>query len=197
MMARKKLVFAIPGRKASQGFSLIEVLISIVVLTVGLVGLLGVFGMAMATTQTSQEDMIAKQVADEAMESIFTARDTAQAQWSDIQNINAGGIFVNPTTPSPIYTAGNDGIVGTADDQTTGTAETLKMPGRDGIMGTSDDVTLTLSHYTRTIAITPVTDPVGNVIADLRNVTITVVYTVPKLPAPKRYVVTGYISQYR
>jgi type IV pilus modification protein PilV len=196
-MAHKRSLLPTRSYKNRRGFTLLEVLISMVVLTVGLIGLLGVFGMAMATTQTSQEDMIAKQIADEAMESIFTARDTSQAQWSDIQNINAGGIFVDPAVASPIYTAGNDGIVGTADDQTTGQPETMKMPGKDGIMGTADDVQISLSNYNRTIAITPVTDPLGNVIPDLRNVTITVSYTVPKLTVPKRYVVTGYISQYR
>ena len=38
-------------------------MISMVILTVGLVSLLGVFGLAMAATQTSQQDMIAKQLA--------------------------------------------------------------------------------------------------------------------------------------
>ena len=41
------------------GFSLIEVMLSMVILTVGLMSLLGVFGLAMASTQTSQQDMIA------------------------------------------------------------------------------------------------------------------------------------------
>jgi len=43
-----------------QGFTLLETLISMVVLTIGLVALLGVVGMAMTATQTSQQDMIAK-----------------------------------------------------------------------------------------------------------------------------------------
>src|SRR5208282_2801440 len=38
-------------RPAERGFSLIEVMISMVVLTVGLISLLGVFGLAMASTQ--------------------------------------------------------------------------------------------------------------------------------------------------
>jgi len=64
-----------------RGFSLIEVVISMAILTVGLVSLLGVFGLAMASTQTSQQDMIAKQLADEALESIITARNTTQLGW--------------------------------------------------------------------------------------------------------------------
>ena len=48
-------------KQAEEGFSLIEVLISMVILTVGMVSLLGVFGLAMSTTQASQQNMIAKQ----------------------------------------------------------------------------------------------------------------------------------------
>jgi len=40
-------------KQAESGFSLIEVMVSMVILTVGLVSLLGVFGLAMASTQTS------------------------------------------------------------------------------------------------------------------------------------------------
>jgi prepilin-type N-terminal cleavage/methylation domain-containing protein len=75
--------------KAERGFSLLEVVISMAVLTVGMVSLLGVFGLAMASTQTSQQDMIAKQLANEAYESIVTARNTAQISWDDIQNTGA------------------------------------------------------------------------------------------------------------
>src|SRR6202011_4732020 len=77
------------SKRAERGFSLLEVVISMVVLTVGLVSLLGVFGLAMASTQTSQQDMIAKQLANEALESVVTARDTSQIHWDDIQNVGA------------------------------------------------------------------------------------------------------------
>ena len=73
-------------KQAESGFSLLEVMISMVVLTVGLVSLLGVFGLAMATTQTSQQNMIAKQLANEAYESIVTARNSSQLNWSEINN---------------------------------------------------------------------------------------------------------------
>lgn len=185
------------GRAGEVGFTLLEVLISMVVLTIGLCGLLAAITYAMAATQTTQSDLIAKTVANEAMESIFTARDTSQAQWTDIQNVNAGGIFLDPTSVQKIYTAGTDGIVGTADDYTTGTPETMVLPGKDGILGTSDDTSITLSNFSRTVAINPVKDSSGNVISDLRNIVITVSYTVPRLSTAKTYVLTGYISQYR
>ena len=113
------------------------------VLTVGLVSLLGVFGLAMASTQTSQQDMIAKQLANEALESIVTARNTSQMNWDDIQNTGSTncpitgaatcGIFLSGC--KPIYNAGADGIYGTADDSAAG-AEILENPGRTESMAT-------------------------------------------------------------
>jgi prepilin-type N-terminal cleavage/methylation domain-containing protein len=189
-----------PGTSGERGFTLVEVLVSTVVLTVGLVSLLGVFGMAMATTQTAQQDLIAKQLASEAMESIFTARQTTQLTWDDIHNVSLGGIFLDNPPFQPIYNTGGDGIVGTDDDAASG-ARTLTSPGPDGIVGTvagkNDDITIPLTGYQRRIQISPVTDSNNNLIADLRTITITVQYDVPRTKIKKNYIMTGYISQYR
>ena len=176
------------------GFTLIEVLVSIFVLTVGLVAVLGVFGLAVASTQTAQQDMIAKQLAQEGMEALFTARETANIAWNQIDNVGpTGGIFVAGF--QPINLAGPDGIIGTADDAGAA-AKTLSLAGPDGIVGTADDVVLPLTNYQRSIAITPVV--VGGVTStDLRTVTITISYTTPNRVAAKNYVLTGSISRYR
>jgi len=180
-----------------RGFTLIEVMVSTLVLTVGLVSLLAVFALALSATQGSQEDLIAKQLASEAMESIVTARDTTQMVWNQIQNVGAGttpdGIFV--VGMQPIYNAGTDGIVGTADDANAGNA-VLTLPGPDGIVGTSDDVVLPLTNYKRQIQITSVNDSNGNLIPSLRMVTITIPYTTTQLRVQKTYVLTSYISEY-
>jgi prepilin-type N-terminal cleavage/methylation domain-containing protein len=181
-------------KQTERGFSLLEVVISMAVLTVGLVSLLGVFGLAMASTQTSQQDMIAKQLANEALESIVTARNTSQVSWSQVQNIANGGIFMNGA--NPIYLAGADGIVGTADDAVAG-EQTLTEPGPDGIFGTSDDVSIPLTGYQRTILISPVYDSQGNMVSTLRGVNITVQYTTTQAKLPKTYVLSSFISQYR
>jgi prepilin-type N-terminal cleavage/methylation domain-containing protein len=181
-------------KQAERGFSLLEVVISMAVLTVGLVSLLGVFGLAMASTQTSQQDMIAKQLANEALESIVTARNTSQVSWAQVQNIANGGIFLNGA--NPIYLAGADGIVGTADDVAAG-EQTLTEPGPDGIFGTADDVSIPLTGYQRTILISPVYDSLGNQVTTLRGVNITVQYATTQAKLPKTYVLSSFISQYR
>jgi len=180
-------------KRGESGVSLLEVVISIAVLTVGMVSMLGVFGLAMAATQTSQSDMIAKQLANESYESIITARNTSQITWAMLQNVSNGGIFIDGA--QPIYNAGADGIYGTADDAVAG-EQTLQDPGADGIYQTVDDVLIPLTGYQRTILIGPVFDASGNVVSTLRSVTITVQYNTPQVKTGKTYILNSFISQY-
>jgi len=191
-------------KPAEQGFSLIEVVASMAVLTVGMVSLLGVFGLAMASTQTSQNDMIAKQLANEAYESIMTARNTSQTGWDQINNqgstncpiVGSGtcGIFL--TGLQPIYNAGADGIFGTSDDAAAG-EQTLQDPGPDGIFQTADDTFIQLTGYQRQIVISPVYDADNNIVSTLRSISVTVQYSTPQSQLPKTYTLNTYISQYQ
>jgi prepilin-type N-terminal cleavage/methylation domain-containing protein len=182
-------------RRRQGGFSLIEVMIATVVLVVGLVGLLGLFGLAVKTTQTSQENLIAKQIANDTMESILACRNASQVQWLQIQNVGAGttpdGIFL--TDFQSIYNPGADRIFGTADDATDPAGlEVYRIAGRDGFVGTGDDQTIALTKYKRKVEIVPVagTDTV-------RQITITVQYqATPQFSFYKYYVLQTYISQY-
>jgi prepilin-type N-terminal cleavage/methylation domain-containing protein len=178
-----------------RGFSLLEVVISMALLTIGLVSLAGVFGLAMASTQESQEDMIAKQMANEVVESIVTARNTAQLSWDSIQNTSDGGIFLNGFQQA--YMPAGDGILGTADDVTGAQYVTITEPGPDGIYGTSDDISLPLSNYRRQIQIQPVTDANGNVVPSLRAINVTIQYNTPRTRVPKTYSLSSFISQFR
>jgi prepilin-type N-terminal cleavage/methylation domain-containing protein len=180
--------------RRQKGFTLIEVMISMVVMTVGLVSLLGVFVLAMASTQSSDQNAIAKQLANEALEGILTARETSNVTWTQIANTGSGGIFLSGFVP--INLPGADGIIGTADDAAAG-PQVLTMPGPDGIFGTADDVSLPLTNYQRQIVIVPATDPSGNPIPTLDVVTITIQYNNPQLKIPQNYVLTTYVSQFR
>ena len=104
------------SEQRQQGFALLETLIAIVVLMIGLLAVLATFAMAVGNTNSVQLDSVARQKATEAMESIFTARQTSQIAFDKIQNVGNGtGIF------TPGFTAMTD-------------------PGPDGLDGTGDDV---------------------------------------------------------
>jgi prepilin-type N-terminal cleavage/methylation domain-containing protein len=192
---------------ASQGgFSLIEVMISIAILTIGSVGLLGVFGLAVKATQTTQEDMVSRQLAAETMESIYTARNSAEIGWPAIANVSNGGIFVDGL--QSVKCAGPDGILDTADDSSCLTAsgatcpnggiECLTEPGPDGVLGTADDVVLSLANYQRQVQILPLYTTGANptLIQTLAQVSITIQYTPPSQSTPKQYVLNEYVSAY-
>ena len=188
------------GRRGERGFGLIEVMISITILTIGLLALVGAFATALASTQCSQEDLIAKQKALQALESIYTARNTQQISFAQVANISSGGIFTDGYTQ--LLQAGPDGLVGTADDvafpNCAGGVECFQLPGPDGILGTADDTTLSLANFSRQILISPVLQQPGNIPnPNLKQITVNVQYTKPGLTGPRVYTVNALMSAFR
>ena len=185
------------------GFALIEAMIAMVILTIGLCGVLASLQYAINGTESAQEDLIARHKAIAAMESIYSARNSQQIPFSEINNVSAGGIFLNGA--QPLKCPGVDGLVGTANvvnctAQDTGVAcpggvECLVLPGPDGILGTADDQVMSLSNFTRTIAFNPVIQSSGVANPNLIAVTITVSYTKPNFPT-RNYVLNALISSY-
>jgi Tfp pilus assembly protein PilV len=177
-----------PADSREQGFALLETLIAIVVLMIGLLAVLATFAMAIGNTTSVQLDSIARQKATEALESIFTARQTSQITFANIQNVGAGtGIFTAGFTP--MTDPGLDGLDGTGDDVP---AVPVHLPGASGrITNTAADVWVDLSNFTRQIQIVNVA---GN--PNVRQITVTVRYPVPQ-GWYKSYQVQALISSYR
>lgn len=202
MTKRKK---SADTKRAQSGFSLLETMIAILVMTIGLLALIASFATAIAATESAQEDLIARHKALDAMESIYTARNSQQIPFASVNNTTASppGIFLPGA--QPMLCAGPDGLVGTADDVSCtapdtgascpGGVECLVLPGADGILGTADDITQSLGNFTRTIAFNPVYLPSGQVNTNLIGVTITVSYTKTGWPA-RSYTVNGLVSSY-
>jgi type II secretory pathway pseudopilin PulG len=169
-------------RGSQAGFSLVETIVAIGVLTVGALGMAGVFAQGMQKTIGSPNDLLATQKAAGAIESVFSARDSHTVTWAQLRNVGNGGIFLNG--PQPLKVDGADGVVNTADD---GAVESHVLPGRDQILGTADDVTQTLNEFTREIRIVDLS-------ADLRSITVTIVYKAGA--STNSYTLTAYISTY-
>jgi len=189
--------------KQQRGFSIVEVLIAIAIMSIALCALVAVFGVAISATKSAQEDLIARQKALEAMESIFTARNTQQISFAQIANIPSGGIFRAGATA--LQAAGADGLVGTVDDvpyPANGVCpagpECVVLPGNDGILGTADDVPMSLANFNRTITINNVLEADGITInPNLKQLVVTVSYTKPGLTVPRSYTVNSLISTFR
>jgi prepilin-type N-terminal cleavage/methylation domain-containing protein len=197
---------SVSKHRTQRGFTLIEVMFAIVIMTVGLLAVMTSFAIAISATASAQEDLIARHKAMDAMESIYTARNSQQLPFAAINNVANGGVFLGG--PLPLLCAGPDGLVGTDDDvpctsPDTGVAcpggvECLVLPGPDGILGTADDVTQSLSNFTRTITFGTVSLPAaegGGPNTNLIAVTVAVSYTKPGWPS-RTYTVNGLISSY-
>jgi type II secretory pathway pseudopilin PulG len=148
------------------GFSLVETLISMGVLTVGALGMAAVFAQGLQSTATSPNELVATQKAAEAIESVFSARDARTLTWAQVRNVSNGGIFLG--TETNMNLAGADGILNTGD-----TGETLEADN--------------LERFTRQIRITDISD-------ELRSVTVTIRY--PAGSSYRTYTLTSYISAF-
>jgi type II secretory pathway component PulJ len=167
--------------RAQSGFSLLETVFAIGILSVGALGMAGIFTQGMQRTMSSPDELIATAKAAEAVESVFSARDSHTVAWAQLRNESFGGIFLNG--PQPLKTPGADGVVNTHDDGPD--IESFDLPGPDQRLGTADDATKTLSGFTREIRIADLSD-------DLRSITVTVTYK--SGPATRSYTITAYIS---
>jgi prepilin-type N-terminal cleavage/methylation domain-containing protein len=179
------------------GFSLIEVVVALTILMVGLLSLARVFYMGMAIAATSSSQLIAREKAREAIESVHTARDTRIITWAQIRNIAAPDCSPYPnTTASPggrfttpqhvLLDAGPDGLVATADDVG------LEMtPGPDNTLGTPDDIAL--QGFKRQIAICDVN---GN--PNLRLIAVTITYpgSMAIGASTRTYTLVTYVSSF-
>lgn len=181
---------------SESGFSLVEVMVAMFILTVGVLSLVAVLAMAVRAVSGSSYRLIAREKAREAIESVHAARDTGRVSWPDINNVSNDGIFLDGE--NPLRQAGEDGIVNTADDAEADFEVQLK-PGPDGILGTADDVELSLGEgFSREILIEPIVteDEEGNPIVSqtLRQITVTIRYLTEG--TMRTYSLRTYISSY-
>jgi hypothetical protein len=163
-----------------RGSTLIEAVVAMTVLLVGALGVAQVFVLGMVHASTSQASLVAREKAREAVESVHTARDTRVITWTQIRNVGAGGVFLDGA--QPLWSAGVDGLINTADDDDSRELETIA-PGPDGLVGTGDDVRAT--DFTREILIEEVPGSPA-----LRQLTVIITYRVGAITPPPYRLVT-------
>lgn len=114
-------------KKNERGFSYLDVLIAITILTVGVLALAGAIAGAVIRSRQQEQQLLAKQYATSTLESVISARDLNNFAlgWDSIGNVGSNpvnginrGVFLSgeqPLLPQP----GSDQVVGTGDDSGT------------------------------------------------------------------------------
>ena len=185
------LIFKASAGTRQKGFSLIEFLVAMSIVMIGLVGLLALFSHAVVVASFSEEAMIAKQKAREALESVFTARNTQQIVYDQIRNVGSGG------NPDGIFLAGFQPLY-----LPTTSGGTGNYPGIVGVTGEHGSVeTMMISKPSQTPRVIPLDNfqrqiTITNLTADLRQIDVTIRYHV-KAGMTQDYTVSSYISRFR
>ncbi len=207
--------------KQDKGFSLIEIIIAIIIMATGLVALAGLLVVGVTLPQRARQQEVAKQLANEIMESIIFAKESNPSGFNTFNAINYGinhaeGRFVASTSNlniTKMLTAGPDGVYGTCDDGQTGTSfvdcagipagslgtSVLSLtidPGKDGDYSTTSGVNINkvqpLLNYSRQIVITDLTPPP----VSAKEVEVTVFYQTP-LGAQEKIVLICRLTNFK
>jgi prepilin-type N-terminal cleavage/methylation domain-containing protein len=158
-------------RRAQQGFSLLEMLIAMSILTTGLLAVASTIGYALLVSNSGRGITNTKLLIVSVLEQMETLRNTETltfgqiANEADVDNTGADWNFVGfPNTFLPVsINPGPDGIFGTNDD--------LIDPGPDSVYGTADDfinATLARPGVTRQILITSLSPQLKRIQVTLR-----------------------------
>ena len=157
---------------SEDGVTILEMVVALLILTIGLMGLAASIGYAMTVSNKGRNLTNTKLLVVSLLEQMETLRNTEQLTYAQIANVggvdNIGAIKPFSGFPSgfqPIsINPGPDGIWGTNDD--------LINPGPDNTYGTSDDFTdpsWGLDGFSREISIT-------NLNPNLKRIQVTVRY---------------------
>ena len=158
--------------RSEAGVTILEMVVAMLILTVGLLGLAAAIGYAVTVSNKGRNLTNSKLLVVSLLEQMETLRNTKELTFGQIANqgaVDNAGATRNfagfPTGFQPLsINPGPDGIFGTDDD--------LISPGPDNVYGTSDDTidsTWAVPGYQRQISIT-------NLSANLKRIQVTVRY---------------------
>jgi type II secretory pathway pseudopilin PulG len=148
--------------KNQDGFTMIEAIVAIFVLTIGLIGTMAAMTYALEFSSISRNVGSAKSVIVASIEEVETLRNAQRLNFRQIANVgkvdnsDASNLFNGFSTgfKQVSLNPGADGVFGTSDDLSANA-------GADGIYGTADDLidtTRVRSGYMRQITITDLSD---------------------------------------
>lgn len=161
-------------RRNEEGFSYIEIIISILIMTIGLLAMMSAISIGVIRARESEQRNIARQFTTAALESIFATRDLLQVdpdlrqenplRWNAVANNTTAtpqGIFLTGFNPIR-RDSGIDQIEGTADDACPASSNCM--------VGTYTNTSGVIAGFQREIIITDLPDPPSLVIRRRRIV---------------------------
>lgn len=152
-------------KNKENGFSYIDVIIAIVILTIGILAMVSALTASLIRSYESEKRVVAKQLALSTIESIISAKEIERAEetgaevikgWNSIRNIQniaepIDGIFMNGWRPVREEN-GWDGIAGTIDDG-------CDAPGVCAVANRTTNNSKVIEGLQRRIVITDIEDP--------------------------------------
>ncbi|CAN5509559.1 hypothetical protein BH10ACI1_BH10ACI1_16010 [soil metagenome] len=139
------------------GFTLIEAVIAILIMTIGLIGTAAAISYALQFSTLSRNVSNAKLVVVASIEEIEALRNSRQLEFKQIENVGNVNNNNAPTIFDGFSTGFRDISINPGPDGVNGTNDDLRNPGADGIYGTGDDfddLNWVRSGYRRQITIT-------------------------------------------
>lgn len=127
--------------RSEAGFSYVDVMIAIVILSVGILALLSGIAGAVVQSKGQEIQLLAKQVASSTMESIMSLKETDPNRlgWIAMGNVNTNWDVATGTYRG-VFVVGEQNV--------------LEDAGPDQVIGTADDTGATIPGMTREIVIT-------------------------------------------
>jgi type II secretory pathway pseudopilin PulG len=140
-----------------RGFSLIEAVVAILIITIGLIGTAAAITYALEFSAISRNVSNAKLVIVSTTEEIESLRNTRRLDFKQIANAGAVDNNGSPNTFNGFSSGYKEVSLNPGPDGVNGTDDDLHSAGADGTYGTTDDFddpTLVRSGYVRQITIT-------------------------------------------
>lgn len=161
--------------KNEKGFTYIEVIIAILIMTVGVLATLSAISVAVIRARESEQRNIARQFTNAALESIYGTRDLLQVDatlrqaniltnWTAVAN-------VTPATPQGVFLTGFNPIRrDSGKDQIEGTADDACPAASNCTVGTYTNSSSVFDGFQREILITDIAEPNTTVVRRKRIV---------------------------